>query len=91
MSANKFRFQLALPTLGEISDFLYLVQIKDESDKIIFLSWISGQLRPVQKINPSISRGPPDSGKFAVWIIAWAGFKNHKAASENSMRSISLS
>ena len=71
--------------------FVYLVQIKDESDRIVSLGWISGQLTPDQKLNPSLSWVPSDSGEFTAEIFVWEGLVNHRALSEYSMLSISVS
>ena len=71
--------------------FVYLVQIKNESDQVVSLGWISGQLTPGQKFGPSLSWIPSDSGEFTAEIFVWEGLKNHRALSEYSMLGISVS
>jgi len=72
-------------------NFVYLVQIKNEEDVVVSLGWISGQLTPDQKLSPSLSWAPTNSGKFIAEIFVWEGLKNHNALSENSMLQISVS
>jgi len=72
-------------------DFLYLVQIKDESGYVVSVGWISGQLTPTQKFTPSLSWIPKESGEFIAEIFVWEGIANHKALSEFSTLQISIS
>ena len=71
--------------------FVYLIQIKNESGQIVSLGWISGQLTPDQKLNPSLSWIPSEAGEFTAEIFVWEGLKNHRALAEYSMLSISVS
>ena len=71
--------------------FVYLVQIKNETEQIVSLGWISGQLTPDQKLNPSLSWIPAYSGEFTAEIFVWEGLKNHRALSEYTMLNISVS
>ena len=72
-------------------NFVYLVQIKNESEMVMSLGWISGQLTPDQKLSPSLSWTPTDSGKYIAEIFVWEGLKNHNALSEYSKLQISVS
>ena len=72
-------------------NFVYLVQIKNESDVIVSLGWISGQLTPDQKFSPSLSWIPVNSGKYVAEIFVWEGWRNHNALSEYSKLQISVS
>lgn len=72
-------------------NFIYLVQIKNESDIVVSLGWISGQLTPDQKLSPSLSWSPKDSGKFTAEIFVWSGFKDHSALSNNVELTINVS
>ena len=73
-------------------NFIYLVQIKNETGVVISLGWISGQLTPDQKFSPSLSWIPKESGEFTAEIFVWEGFPvNHKALSEYVMLQISVS
>ena len=72
-------------------NFVYLVQIKNESELVVSLGWISGQLTPDQKLSPSLSWTPTSSGKYVAEIFVWEGLKNHNALSEYSKLQISVS
>ncbi|MCH9658489.1 hypothetical protein K0U27_07325, partial [archaeon] len=50
-------------------NFVYLVQIKNESDVVVSLGRISGQLTPNQKFSPSLSWIPVNSGKYVAEIF----------------------
>jgi hypothetical protein len=72
-------------------NFIYLVQIKNELGIVVSLGWISGQLTPDQKLSPSLSWSPKDSGKFTAEIFIWTGFKDHSALSNNVELQINVS
>lgn len=72
-------------------NFVYLVQIKDETGFVVSLGWISGQLTPDQKLNPSLSWTPNRSGEFIAEIFVWEGLKNHRGLTDYSMLQISVS
>ena len=58
-------------------NFVYLVQIKNDADIIISLGWISGQLTPDQKLSPSLSWAPTESGEFIAEVFVWVYKKYH--------------
>jgi len=72
-------------------DFLYLVQIKDETGYSVSVGWISGQLTPNQKFSPSLSWIPKNAGEYTAEVFVWEGIVNHKALSEFSTLQISIS
>ncbi len=72
-------------------NFVYLVQIKNESGYVVSLGWISGQLTPNQKLSPSLSWTPDKEGGFAAEIFVWEGLQNHSALSEHTMLQINVS
>ena len=72
-------------------NFVYLIQIKNDADFVVSLGWISGQLTPDQKLNPSLSWTPNNSGKYTAEIFVWGGLKNHSALSEYTKLQISVS
>lgn len=72
-------------------DFLYLVQIKDETGYSVSVGWISGQLTPNQKFSPSLSWIPKNAGEYSAEIFVWEGIVNHKALSEYTTLQISIS
>ena len=72
-------------------NFVYLVQIKDKTGFVISLGWISGQLTPDQKLSPSLSWTPNESGEFTTEIYVWEGLINHKALSQYTTLQINVS
>jgi len=72
-------------------NFVYLVQIKNEMDFVFFVGWISGQLTPDQKLSPSLSWTPNESGEFTAEIYVWEGLVNHNALSEYTTLQINVS
>jgi len=72
-------------------NFVYLVQIKNEERFVVSVGWISGQLTPNQKLNPSLSWTPKDSGEFIAEIFVWEGLVNHNALTKDSKLSINVS
>jgi len=71
--------------------FFYLVQIKDKTDVVVSVGWISGELNPHQKFSPSLSWIPEKSGVFTAEIYVWEGLINHKALTEYTTLQINVS
>jgi len=71
--------------------FFYLVQIKDKTDIVVSVGWISGELNPHQKFSPSLSWIPEKSGVFTAEIYVWEGLINHKALTEYITLQINVS
>lgn len=71
--------------------FVYLVQIKDESDFVISIGWIGADFAPNQKFTPSLSWTPDKEGEYTAEIFVWESLINHKALSEHAMMQISVS
>jgi len=71
--------------------FFYLVQIKDKTDVVVSVGWISGELNPHQKFSPSLSWIPEKSGEFTAEIYVWEGLINHKALTEYTTLQINVS
>ena len=72
-------------------NFVYLVQLKNESGLVVSLGWISGQLTPDQKLSPSLSWTPDESGEFTAEIFVWEGLINHRALAEHTILQINVS
>ncbi len=72
-------------------NFVYIVQIKNNVDIVVSLGWISGQLTPDQKLSPSLSWTPNNSGTYTAEIFVWEGLKNHSALAEYSKLQIRVS
>ena len=65
MCINKFKFPADITNNQEKSQtFVYLVQIKNEYDIAVSLTWFSGQLTPNQKLSPSLSWTPDREGRI---------------------------
>lgn len=62
-------------------DFAYFVQIQDEYDRVVSLSWIQGTLMPFQKLSPSQSWIPTKSGAYSAVAFVWESLKNPSALS----------
>ena len=61
--------------------FAYLVQIQDESEVTVSLSWITGLLEPGQFMSPSQSWTPTSLGKYIAQIFVWESVDNPDALS----------
>ena len=72
-------------------NFVYLVQIKNNEGFVVSLGWISGQLTPDQKLSPSLSWTPNESGEFTTEIYVWEDLINHKALSQYTTLQINVS
>ncbi len=72
-------------------NFVYLVQIKNKTGFVVSLGWISGQLTPDQKLSPSLSWTPNQSGVFTAEVFVWGGLINHNALSEYATLQINVS
>mgnify|MGYP001412926677 CR=1 FL=1 len=56
-------------------DFAYIVQIKDENDDVVSLSWVTGQAIPSQELGMSVSWMPEKSGKYLIERFIWNSIK----------------
>jgi len=72
-------------------NFVYLVQLKNKTGFVVSLGWISGQLTPDQKLSPSLSWTPNNSGEFTAEIFVWEGLKHHNALTEYTTLQINVS
>ena len=71
--------------------FVYLVQLKNEEGFVVSVGWISGQLTPDQKLYPSLSWTPVNSGEFTAEIFVWEGLQNQRALTENITLPVNVS
>ena len=51
--------------------FVYIVQIKNQNDVIVSLTWISGSLNPRQIFSPALSWTPKSSDIYTAEIFVW--------------------
>ena len=72
--------------------FNYLVQVKDNNDFVVKVTWFSGELNPQQKWNTSVFWVPQEAGEYIAEIFVWEGFPiNHNALAEYTELLISVS
>lgn len=62
--------------------FTYIVQIKNENNIVVSLSWISGALSSNQVLSPAISWTPHDPDTYTAEIFVWESFSNQYALSK---------
>ena len=67
---------------GETQDYVYLVQIKDESSTIVSLTFVIGQLLDGQTMKPASSFKPEASGIYIAEVYVWRSIGNADALSE---------
>jgi len=71
---------------------VYIVQIKDARDIVIYLVWIEGlELNPHQTFSPAVSWKPELSGSFVAEIFVWESLDNPDALSESTSFDITAS
>jgi len=56
---------------GKTQGYSYIVQVKDEGDKIVYLNMVDGNIDPGNKKTAEISWTPESSGKYTVEIFVW--------------------
>ena len=56
--------------------FIFIIQIRDQKDSVVHLSWVGGALFPLQTLSPAISWIPVNSGKHIIQIFVWDSLIN---------------
>ncbi len=56
--------------------FAYIVQILNENDIVVSLSWLTGSLSPRQTFSPAQSWTPTQAGTYTVQIFVWESVDN---------------
>ncbi|MGQ0638794.1 MAG: hypothetical protein ACT4N1_05530 [Nitrososphaerota archaeon] len=56
--------------------FVYLVQVKDSTDTVVWLSWFKGSLAINQRLDVSQSWLPLDGGTYTVETFVWKSIAN---------------
>jgi len=72
-------------------DFAYIVQIRDDENRIISLSWITGNIDLGQSFSPALSWTPSETGTFTAEIFVWKSLVNPEALSESATIAITAS
>ena len=52
-------------------EFTYIVQIKNEDNNVISLSWVTGETMPSQELGMSVSWMPEEPGKYSIERFVW--------------------
>ncbi len=71
-------------------NFAYIVQIRNENELVISLSWLTGSLTPGQTFSPALSWTPTVSGMYTIEIFVWESIKNPDALSTPLLLSINV-
>jgi len=71
--------------------YSYIIQVKDENNKIIDLRWIDGAVDPAKKKITEIFWQPTLSGKYTVEIFAWDGIDSAIPLSPKTEYNLSVS
>lgn len=71
-------------------NFAYIVQIRDQNNLVISLSWLTGSLTPGQTFSPALSWTPTVSGMYMIEIFVWESIKNPDALSAPLLLSIDV-
>jgi len=62
-------------TIDFSQEFAYIVQIKDEDNNVISLSWVTGKTMPSQELGMSVSWMPQEPGKYSIERFVWNSIK----------------
>ena len=62
-------------TLDYTQEFTYIVQIKNENNNVVSLSWVTGQVIPSQELGMSVSWTVQETGKYSIDRFVWNSIK----------------
>jgi len=68
-------FSKIMNTLDYTHDFAYIVQIKNEKNDVVSLSWATGQVISSQELGMSISWTPNEPGRYSIDRFVWDSIK----------------
>jgi len=71
--------------------FTYIVQVKDASQRIVSLDWLSGNLNANQVFGAALSWTPQSGGEYSAEIFVWDSFKTQSPLSEPATLQITVS
>lgn len=72
-------------------EFVYIVQISDESDTVVLLKWFGGEIDPGQRLNIAVSWVPTTPGTYTVEVFLWDGIRTQNALDNNKTLTIPIS
>ncbi|HSF28698.1 MAG TPA: hypothetical protein VLA53_06730, partial [Nitrosopumilaceae archaeon] len=56
--------------------YSYIMQVKDENNKVVDLRWVDGTVDPTKKKTVEIQWEPKISAKYAIEIFVWDGISS---------------
>jgi len=62
-------------TIDFSQEFAYIVQIKNEENNVVLLSWVTGKTIPSQELGMSVSWIPQEPGKYSIDRFVWNSIK----------------
>jgi hypothetical protein len=68
--------------------FVYLIQIKNQNDSVVSLSWMSGELSEKQNLSVSQSWLPKNPGTFFIESYVWNSLEDQIALSQSISSSV---
>jgi len=68
--------------------FTYIIQIRDHTDAVIYISWFSGMMSDDQIYNVALSWIPKERGLYQIDVFIWESFSNVVSLSEPESFSI---
>ena len=69
-------------------DFVYIVQVKDEQNNVVSLSWISGQIIAFQDLGVSVSWTPNESAIYTIERFVWNSIQDASPLSDVELEKI---
>ena len=89
---QKFYIATTLTHQGDTAQqFVYIVQIADESGSTVLLKWFGGEVGPDQRLNIAVSWTPATSGTYTIDTFLWAGIHAQNALDSNKLVMASIS
>ena len=70
--------------------FVYLFQVKDDTNSVEYISWIQGELSSNQSLDVSQSWTPKKSGTYSIEIFVWDSLNNPVAVSPSMSTQITI-
>ena len=71
MGQTGMLFSKVKNTIDFSQEFTYIVQIKNEDNNVISLSWVTGETMPSQELGMSVSWMPQEPGKYSIERFVW--------------------
>jgi len=73
--------------LDKKQQFVYILQIKDSDGATVMLSWIEGQMPPMESMDTIISWTPETNGIYTMQIFLWESLTYQSTMSSNFAQS----